>query len=139
MNGHLIKTEVSGDPNSRLYSVASKSMYINEIDARVDRLKVKRAALQKKRMKALAVVEKGGRKTTGWTLEDTAKLKEIRARRDAAIPFLRAFKVFGAKNKDSQINSADFEMGLRKMNLSEVLDRKTVLDLFGACSVGSCV
>jgi hypothetical protein len=130
MNGHHVQTEFNGDPNPRLYCNPPKSSFVYEIDARVCRLKVKRAAAERKRQQALAVPGQQGRKAGGWTPEDTAKVQAIRARRDAAIPFLRAFKAFGAKKQESLINSSDFEMGLRKLTFN--FNRKTVLEIYGA-------
>lgn len=66
------------------------------------------------------------------TCSDVARSRRSRIEREESkIPYMAAFKVFGAKNVHSKINSTEFEMGLSKIQGDFNFSRKTVLEIFG--------
>jgi hypothetical protein len=112
---------IMNDVNERLYSRSqAKSMYVEEIDRRISRLRLK---LAKARMESLKVTQ----------VENQRRKSEKDVWRRIAFeeqaPYLQAFKQFGATNSLSKVNSSEFELGLQKLGTD--FSRKTVLEIFG--------
>ena len=90
-------------PNSRLYNPTSKSSYIEEIDRRLERLKVKLE--RAKRERDLAPRDDWQSKKLQALEEEEAAVRRYRLEHQA--PFVNAFKAFGATSVHSKINSTE--------------------------------
>jgi len=99
-----------------------RSTVIEEIDRRIDRLKIKRSRSNR------SEVNKRNGASPAHKENGLGSKYRVSPPKDDEIPYLRAFAAFGARDFKSAINADDFERGMRTLDTN--IPIKTVNEIY---------